>query len=126
MSGAIVLKPAKFALASSLSLYAMMDIPSDFSQFKSQLVSLSVSNRASLLGIGLNLYFSFSSKAPVFNPGSWNGFYDFVESNHRFSFGNVGSNLSSVTGADSNFGFTFEKNYAYVQEAPKATSLSIA
>uniref|UniRef100_UPI00263A3206 hypothetical protein n=1 Tax=uncultured Sphaerochaeta sp. TaxID=886478 RepID=UPI00263A3206 len=113
MSGAIVLKPAKFALASSLSLYAMMDYPSDFSQFNSQLVSLSVSNRASLLGIGLNFYFSFSSKAPVFNPGSWNGFYDFVESNHRFSFGNVGSNLSSVTGANSNFGFTFEKNYAY-------------
>lgn len=113
MSGAIVLKPVKFALASSLSLYAMMDYPSDLSQFKSQLVSLSVSNRASLLGIGLNFYFSFSSKAPVFNPGSWNGFYDFVESNHRFSFGNVGSNLSSVTGANSNFGFTFEKNYAY-------------
>ncbi len=113
MSGAIVLKPAKFALASSLSLYAMMDYPSDFTQINNQLISLSVSNRASLLGIGLNFYFSLSSKAPVYNPGSWNGFYDFVESNHRLSFGNVGTSLSSVTGASTNFGFTFEKNYAF-------------
>lgn len=113
MSGAIVLKPVKFALASSLSLYAMMDYPSDFSQINNRLVSLSVSNRASVLGIGLNFYFSLSSKSPVFNPGSWNGFYDFVESNHRLSFGNVGTNLSSVSGSSSNFGLTFEKNYAY-------------
>ncbi len=113
MSGAIVLKPAKFALASSLSLYAMLDYSSDFSQLKTQLASLSVSNRASFLGIGLNFYFSLSTKTPVFNPGSWNGFYDFVESNHRLSFGNVGTSLGSVSGASSNVGFTFEKNYAY-------------
>ncbi|NCC89746.1 MAG: hypothetical protein EOM01_05270, partial [Spirochaetia bacterium] len=52
LSGAIVLKPAKFALASSLSLYALLDYPSDFSALTNKLLSLSVSNRASLLGIG--------------------------------------------------------------------------
>ncbi len=113
ISGAIQLKPAKFALASSLSLYALLDYPSDFSKFEKQLFSLSVSNRASILGIGLNSYFSITSTPPYINLGSWNGFYDFVESSHRLSFGNVGTNLNSSVNAESNFGFMFEKNYAY-------------
>lgn len=112
MSGAIVLKPAKFALASSLSLYTVFDYPSDFSSLNSYLASLSVSNRVSMFGIGLNFYFSLSSRAPYFTPGSWSGFYDFVDSDHRLSFGNVGTNLSSLS-TSANLGFTFEKNYAY-------------
>ena len=113
LSGAIVLKPAKFALASSLSLYALLDYPSDFSGITNKLLSLSVSNRASLFGIGLNFYFSLSSRDPIFTPGSWSGFYDFVESNHRLSFGHVGTNLNNTIGTSTNVGFTFEKNYAY-------------
>ena len=120
LSGAIVLDPAKFALASSLSLYAMIDYPSDFSTFNQRLLTLSVSNRASLLGIGLNFFFSLSSRAPYFNPGSWSGFYDFVESSHRLSFGNIGSNLSTKNiGSSTNFGINFEKNYAYGTERAK-------
>lgn len=113
LSGAIVLKPAKFALASSLSFYALLDYPSDFSALTNKLLSLSVSNRASLLGIGLNFYFSLSSREPIFTPGSWSGFYDFVESNHRLSFGHVGTNLNNTIGTSTNVGFSFEKNYAY-------------
>ena len=120
MSGAIVLKPVKFALASSLSLYGMIDYPSDFSALNNRLLSLSVSNRASIFGVGVNFYFTITpdltgkkSGAKVFNFGSWSGFYDFVESNQRLSFGNVGSSLNrSVSGATS-IGFTFEKSYAY-------------
>ena len=120
MSGAIVLKPVKLALASSLSLYGMIDYPSDFSALNNRLLSLSVSNRASIFGVGVNFYFTITpdltgkkSGAKVFNFGSWSGFYDFVESNQRLSFGNVGSSLNrSVSGATS-IGFTFEKSYAY-------------
>lgn len=112
MSGAITLRPAKVAIASSLSLYSNLDYPSDFSKLNNSLVSLSVSNRISLFGVGLNYYFSLSSRTPVFTPGNWSGFYDFVESNHRLSFGNVGSSLAQM-GGTTNFGFTFEKNYAY-------------
>ena len=122
MSGAVVLKPVKLAVASSLSLYGMIDYPSDFSVINNRLLSLSVSNRASIFGVGLNFYFTITpdltgkgSSAKVFNFGSWSGFYDFVETSQRLSFGNVGSSLSKnekVRGA-TNIGFTFEKNYSY-------------
>lgn len=120
LSGAIVLKPAKFALATSLSLYAMLDYPSDFSQLDQRIISLAVSNRASLFGIGLNFFFSLSSRTPYFNPGSWSGFYDFVESSHRLSFGNIGSSLSNKNiGSSTNFAINFEKNYAYGTDRAK-------
>ncbi len=120
ISGAIVLDPAKFAVASSLSLYGMLDYDADFSAINQKLLSLSVSNRISTLGIGLNVYFSLSSMQPYFNPGTWNGFYDFVESSHRLSFGHVGTNLSNRNlGTSTNVGFTFEKNYAYGTERAK-------
>lgn len=114
MSGAITLKPAKFAMSSSLSLYTLFDYPSDFSILNNNLISLSVSNRLSFLGIGLNFYFSLTSKSPYFTMGTWNGFYDFVETNHRLSFGNVGSNLNTTNvGSSTSFGIAFEKNYSY-------------
>jgi outer membrane usher protein len=120
ISGAIVLDPAKFAVASSLSLYGMLDYDADFSAINQKLLSLSVSNRISTLGIGLNVYFSLSSMQPYFNPGTWNGFYDFVESSHRLSFGHVGTNLSNKNlDSYTNVGFTFEKNYAYGTERAK-------
>ncbi len=119
MSGAITLKPAAFALASSLSLYGMVDYPQDFSLINNRMLSLSVSNRASIFGVGLNFYFTITpdisgkaSSTKLFNFGSWNGFYDFVESSHRLSFGNVGSSLKSEPGA-TNIGFTLEKSYGY-------------
>lgn len=118
--GAIVLEPAKFAVASSLSLYGMLDYDADFSAINQKLLSLSVSNRISTLGIGLNFYYSLSSIQPYFNPGTWNGFYDFVESSHRLSFGHVGTNLSNKNlSSYTNVGFTFEKNYAYGTERAK-------
>jgi outer membrane usher protein len=120
ISGAIVLEPAKFAVASSLSLYGMLDYDADFSAINQKLLSLSVSNRISTLGIGLNFYYSLSSLQPYFNPGTWNGFYDFVESSHRLSFGHVGTNLSNKNlGSYTNVGITFEKNYAYGTERAK-------
>lgn len=114
MSGAIQLQPAKFAIATSLSLYTLLGYPYDFSTLTDTMMNLSISNRASLLGLGFNFYYSISSTAPYFNPGTWNGFYDFVESSHRLGFGNVGTNLNTAAiGTSTNFGFVFEKNYAY-------------
>ena len=126
MSGAIELKPAAFALASSLSLYGMIDYPNDFSQINNRLLSLSVSNRASILGVGVNFYFTITpdiSKGGTlftnaFNFGSWSGFYDFVESSHRLSFGNIGSSLKSHPGATS-VGISLEKSYGYGTSAAK-------
>lgn len=119
ISGAIVLEPAKFAMASSLSLYGMLNYDAGFTALNQKLLSLSVSNRVSTLGIGLNFYYSLSMAEPYFNPGTWNGFYDFVESSHRLSFGHVGTNLSNEAIGASNVGFTFEKNYAYGTERAK-------
>ena len=114
MSGALTLQPAKFAMTSALSLYTLFDYASDFSVLNNNLISLSVSNRMAFLGLGINFYFSLTSKSPYFTMGTWNGFYDFVESSHRLSFGNVGSNLNtSKIGASTSFGIAFEKNYAY-------------
>ncbi|MFA5447415.1 MAG: hypothetical protein WC233_03990 [Sphaerochaeta sp.] len=126
MSGAIELKPVKFALASTLSLYAMADYTADPFELNNRLLSLSVSNRASIFGVGVNFYFSITprlnttSSQKVFNFGSWNGFYDFVESSHRLSFGNIGTSLASVPGATS-IGLLFEKNYAYGTQSAKGS-----
>ncbi len=117
ISGAIKLDPAKFAMSSTLSLYAMADYATDFSAINQKLFSLSVSNKVSTLGLGFNFYYSITSTSPYLNPGTWNGFYDFVESSHRLSFGNVGTNVSNKSmGTTSNFGLTFEKNYSYGTE----------
>ena len=124
MSGAIVLKPAKLSVASSLSLYTLLDYePSPF-ELNNRLISLSVSNRLSLFGVGINFSFSLSSSSSLptaFKLGSWNGFYDFVETSQRLSFGNVGSSLSNRTfvGEVSPFGFQLEKSYSYGTDRAK-------
>ncbi|HZJ87795.1 MAG TPA: hypothetical protein VFC80_01420 [Sphaerochaeta sp.] len=131
MSGAIELKPARFAIASSISLYAMAEYPVDFSQLNSSMLSLSVSNRVSLFGVGLNFYYSITpligskTSGKVLNFGSWNGFYDFVDSSHRLSFGNVGTSLHSMKGGSGDvirdIGITFEKNYSYGTSSAKGS-----
>ncbi len=124
MSGAIVLKPAKFSMASSLSLYTLFDYaPSPF-VLNNRLVSLSVSNRLSLLGVAFNFSFSLSSSSSLatsFTLGSWNGFYDFVETSQRLSFGNVGSSLTNraSAGGSTPFGLQLEKNYSYGTDRAK-------
>ncbi|MDT4762017.1 hypothetical protein [Sphaerochaeta sp. PS] len=123
MSGAIVLKPAKFASVSSLSLYTMYDYDSQFTSLNSRLTSLNVSNRLAFLGIGINFSFSLSNTNTTdttsFTMGSWNGFYDFVESSQRLTFGNVGSSLNSSISGASSFGFELEKNYSYGTDRAK-------
>ncbi|HKM07344.1 MAG TPA: hypothetical protein VJ869_10155 [Sphaerochaeta sp.] len=128
MSGAIVLEPAKFSMASSLSLYTLLDYaPSPF-VFNNRLISLSVSNRLALFGVGINFTFSVSSTIPSassaqtsFTLGAWNGFYDFVETSQRLTFGNVGSSLSNKLGSISStpFGIQFEKSYSYGTDRAK-------
>lgn len=124
MSGAIVLKPAKLSIASSLSLYTLLDYaPSPF-DVNNRLISLNVSNRVAMFGVGINFSFSVSSSpltGTTFTMGSWNGFYDFVESSLRLSFGNVGSSLSNKASAAGSppFGLQLEKNYSYGSDRAK-------
>ena len=123
MSGAIVLKPAKVSIASSLSLYTLLDYATTPSiDLNNSLVSLSVSNRLAILGVGLNFSFSISSSNTAdtsFTLGSWNGFYDFVETSQRLSFGNVGSNLNTSISGATPFGLQFEKSYSYGTDRAK-------
>ncbi len=125
MSGAIVLKPAKLSMASSLSLYTLLDYaPSPTFQLNNRLLSLSVSNRLSVFGVGINFSFSVSSSSSTdttFTLGSWNGFYDFVKASQRLSFGNVGSSLTSrLSGVNSTpFGLQLEKSYSYGTDRAK-------
>ncbi len=124
MSGAIVLTPAKLSMASSLSLYTLLDYaPSPTFILNNRLISLSVSNRLSIFGVGINFSFSVSSSlssATSFSLGSWNGFYDFVASSQRLSFGNVGSSLSTTAASGSTpFGIQLEKNYSYGTDRAK-------
>ncbi|MBI9095524.1 MAG: hypothetical protein JEY71_11630 [Sphaerochaeta sp.] len=124
MSGAIVLKPANLSIASSLSLYTLLDYaPSPTFVLNNRLISLSVSNRLSVFGVGINFSFSVSSSlssATSFSLGSWNGFYDFVASSQRLSFGNVGSSLSTTAVSGSTpFGIQLEKNYSYGTDRAK-------
>ncbi len=125
MSGAIVLKPAKLSVASSLSLYTLLDYaPTPTFVLNNRLVSLSVSNRLALFGVGINFSFSISSSLATdvsFTLGSWNGFYDFVETSQRLSFGNVGSSLTNkLDGISSSpFGLQFEKSYSYGTDRAK-------
>ena len=125
MSGAIVLKPAKVSMASSLSLYTLLDYaPTPSFVLNNRLISLSVSNRLALFGVGLNFSFSISSSSNAdtsFTLGAWNGFYDFVETSQRLSFGNVGSSLSNkLSGLSSTpFGLQLEKSYSYGTDRAK-------
>ena len=123
MSGAIVLEPAKVSMASSLSLYTLLDYASAPSlALNSSFISLSVSNRLALFGLGINFSFTVSSSNSSdtsFTLGAWNGFYDFVESSQRLSFGNVGSNLNSSISGATPFGLQLEKNYSYGTERAK-------
>lgn len=123
MSGAIVLEPAKVSMASSLSLYTLLDYaPSPTFVLNNSLVSLSVSNRLAIFGVGLNFSFSLSSTSSTnttFTLGAWNGFYDFVKTSQRLSFGNVGSNLNSSLSGATPFGLQFEKNYSYGTDRAK-------
>lgn len=126
MSGAIVLKPAKVSIASTLSLYTLLDYaPSPSFVLNSSLASLSVSNRLAILGVGLNFSFSLSATSSTdttFTLGAWNGFYDFVESSLRLSFGNVGSSLTNKLPSGTNstpFGLLLEKSYSYGTDRAK-------
>lgn len=123
MSGAIVLKPAKFSIATSLNLYTLFDY--NVSPYSlNRLTTLSASNRASIFGVGLNFSFSLSAsmnQPTKFSLGAWNGFYDFVVTSHRLSFGNVGSNLTNkLSGSNATaFGWQLEKNYSYGTDQAK-------
>jgi len=128
ISGAILLKPANFSIASSLSLYTLFDYMSSPLTLNNALTSLSFSNRASVFGVGINFSFSLSSSTTMLTPtfvlGSWNGFYDFVELSQRLSFGNVGSSLSNRASVDGStgatpFGLQLEKNYSYGSDKAK-------
>ncbi len=124
MSGAILLEPAKFSMASSLSLYTLLDYsPSPALVLNSRLLSLSVSNRLAIFGVGINFSFSLSSSTNAdtsFTLGSWNGFYDFVEASQRLYFGNVGSSLSNKAPSGSTpFGVQLEKSYSYGTDRAK-------
>ncbi|HKL60105.1 MAG TPA: hypothetical protein VJ863_09410 [Sphaerochaeta sp.] len=124
MSGAIVLKPAKVSIASSLSLYTLLDYaPTPTFTLNNRLVSLSVSNRLAVFGVGINFSFSLSSSSSTdttFSLGSWNGFYDFVKTSQRLTFGNVGSSLSTTAPSGATpFGLQLEKSYSYGTDRAK-------
>ncbi|NLZ77803.1 MAG: hypothetical protein GX911_07540, partial [Spirochaetales bacterium] len=94
--------------------------------FNRTMLNLSVSNRASLFGVALNYNFTLSHVAPYYNPGSWSGYYDFVEASTRLSFGNIGSGLGrlvGVAGIQSSVGFSLEKNYAFGTTGAKRTQI---
>ncbi|WP_320127391.1 hypothetical protein [uncultured Sphaerochaeta sp.] len=120
LSGAIKLKSAKFSVVTSLGFYSNITYATDFSSLDTRLFSLSVVHKVAFWDLGIDISYSLSSNSPYFNFGSWSGFYDFVETSQRLSFGNVGSDLSSVkTISDdvSNVGISLEKNYSYGTES---------
>ncbi|MFA7559830.1 MAG: hypothetical protein WCY61_03780, partial [Sphaerochaeta sp.] len=125
ISGAIPLKPRWFSLATSLSLYGQLEYPDDFSMIKRQLLNLSISNRASLFGVALNYNFTLSYKEPYFNSGSWSGYYDFVKSSMRLSFGNIGSGIGKVSapGTQTSVGINLEKNYSFGTSSAKRAQI---
>ncbi len=123
ISGAIPLKPRWFSLAANLNLFGQLEYPDDFSKFNRTLLNLSVSNRASLFGVALNYNFTLSHQEPYYNPGSWNGYYDFVDASIRLSFGNIGSGLGKILGAQSSIGISLEKNYAFGTTGAKRTQI---
>jgi|GEM_PF-510640 len=129
LSGAVVLEPAKFSVASSLSLYTLLDYaPTPSFELTNSLATLSISNRLAIFGVGINFSLSISTIASPtstdtsFTLGAWNGFYDFVETSQRLSFGNVGSSLTNKmppSASSSPFGLQFEKNYSYGTDRAK-------
>ena len=125
LSGAIVLDPAKFSVVTSLGFYSNFEYPSDFSALESKLLSLSVSHKLAFWNLGFDVSYSLSSNNPLFSFGSWQGFYDFVETSQRLTFGNVGSNLSEVNsssysyGTVTSVGVAFDKDYSYGTDAAK-------
>jgi len=126
ISGAIPLKPQWFSLAANLNLFGQLEYPDDFSAFNRTLFNLSVSNRASLFGVALNYNFTLSHDKPYYNPGSWNGYYDFIDASIRFSFGNIGSGLgklAGVTGTQSSIGVSLEKNYSFGTQSARRTQI---
>ncbi|AEV28581.1 hypothetical protein SpiGrapes_0745 [Sphaerochaeta pleomorpha str. Grapes] len=125
LSGAIVLDPAKFSVVTSLGFYSNFEYPSDFSALDSKLLSLSVSHKLAFWNLGFDVSYSLSSNSPLFGFGSWQGFYDFVETSQRLTFGNVGSNLSEINSSSNDYGtvtsvgVVFDKDYSYGTDAAK-------
>jgi outer membrane usher protein len=120
LNGSIVLEPAVFSVATSLGFYANLEYDVDFTELSSETFSLSVSHSLALWNLGFDVYYSLSSSDTLFSFGSWSGFYDFVDTSHRLSFGNVGSNLSDIDSTSydvSSVGVAFEKNYSYGKDS---------
>jgi outer membrane usher protein len=120
LNGSLVLEPAMFSVATSLGFYANVEYDVDFTELSSETFSLSVTHSLAIWHLGFDVYYSLSSSDSIFSFGSWSGFYDFVDTSHRLSFGNVGSNLSDIdsTSYDVNsVGVAFEKNYSYGKDS---------
>jgi outer membrane usher protein len=125
LSGAIVLAPAKFSVVTALGFYANYEYDIDFSALDSQLLSLSVSHKLAFWNLGFDVSYSLSSDSPYFSFGSWQGFYDFVETSQRLTFGNVGENLSNINSSSDSYdsvtsvGVSFDKDYSYGTDSAK-------
>jgi outer membrane usher protein len=116
LSGAVVLEPTVFSMVTSLSFYANLDYDTQFTELEDRSISLSVNHSIALWDLGFDVSYSFSADS-AFSFGSWVGFYDFLENSQRLSFGNVGSNLSSIDSDTyddvTSVGVSFEKDYSY-------------